>query len=346
MQARKAGLKLEVNMNREKNNKMPKLSIISVLIFIFGFANTVWGISTAEKAKEKMEENRKYIYAVEVPMKNFGTDEQKNEYMQLKNQYMVGLSYYMQADYLNSYKELLETQKKLDKLYEKLTMDYIERTNKILQELVKTIVEIDIKYNRNSDLVARYLTDIQPPEIGGKKAKEQFYSPKETKDYHLVYDKRTIYRNVDKGFEYLGHAKRVRANAVDMEAKKYEDGQVVDPSIFSYRLDNYINVITLCREAKKNAFRAYRLINRNDIYPVQSQYRDNRFAKESHLLPVFDPRIPDQYKKDASDALNLVHQDEIDVKLNRTGHTGGDSDASSSSTTGSNQGSKTNNKTK
>jgi hypothetical protein len=268
---------------------------------------TAYAISAAEKAREKIEEDRQYIYALEIPIRNFGSTEQKNDYNATKSQYMVGLGYYMQANFVNAYKELLEAQVKLDKLYEKVSMDYLERTTTILQELVKNMVEIDIEFNKESDLVRRYKTDRQAPK------EKVYYDPKR---FHLVYDKKVISRNVTMGFKRLGEAKNIREEAVTIKDKKYEEGQTVDPGIYRYRLASYLNVIDLCREAKKNAFQTYQLINRNEIYPIQTQFRGNRFAHESNLLPVFDPRIPDNYKVDASDALNLVHEDEIAIKLN------------------------------
>ncbi|MDH4200890.1 MAG: hypothetical protein OEV66_11000 [Spirochaetia bacterium] len=302
------------------NQKIKKVKWLWVIISGFFYLSTtdVWGISVAQKSREKVEENKQYIYAIEVAMKNFGTDDEKNDYNAIRDQYMIGLGYFMQADYVNAYKELLDAQKKLDKLYEKISMDYVERTTKILQELVKNMVEIDIKFNKTSDLIKRYEMNVEAPKLG-EKTKEQFYSDKETKDFHMSYDKGMISRNLNLGFGHLGDAKRIRQEAVSMQEKKYEEGQAIDPSIYVYRLYNYAGVIDLCREAKKNAFMAYQLINRNDIYSVQSQaeLQGNRFVKESNLLPVFDPRIPDQYKVDASDTLYLVHADEIMVKLKR-----------------------------
>ena len=290
----------------DSKNWLKGLIVTGLMILIN--SSSIYSISVAEKAREKIEEDRQYIYALEIPIRNFGTEEQKNEYNAMKDQYMIGLGYYMEANYVNAYKELFETQKKLDKLYEKVSMDYVERTTKILQELVKNVVEIDITYNKDSDLVRRYETDRQAPK------EKVFYDPK---NFHFVYDKKTISRNVSMGFSHLGDAKRIRQDAVTIQERKYEEGQTVDPAIYRYRLDSYVSVIDLCREAKKNAFQAYQLINRNDIYTIQTQHRGNRFARESNLLPVFDPRIPETYKVDASDVLNLVHEDEIAVKLNQ-----------------------------
>lgn len=294
-------------MNYISIKKLLLTGLTTVLVAAFVNVNPAYAISIAEKAKEKIEEDRQFIYSLEIPMKNFGTEDQVKDFNSIKDQYMIGLGYFMEASYSNAYKELLEAQKKLDKLYEKVSMDYLDKTTKILQELVKNVVEIDIRFNKYSDLVKRFETDRQAPN------EKVYYDPKE---FHFVYDKRVIARNVVMGFRHMGEAKRIRQEAVSAEEKRYEEGQIVDPAIYRFRLASYVSVIDLCREAKKNAFQAYQLINRNDVYTVQTQYKGNRFARESKLLPVFDPRIPESYKVDASDSLNLVHEDEINVKLN------------------------------
>ncbi|MDH4263093.1 MAG: hypothetical protein OEV78_08620 [Spirochaetia bacterium] len=283
------------------------LSALGMAALTFVNISNVYSISIAEKAREKVVENRQFIYSLEIPMKNFGSTEQKNDYNAIKDQYMIGLGYFYEGNYVNSYKELLDAQIKLDKLYEKISMDYIERTTKILQELVKSAVEIDIEFNKDSDLVRRFQTDREAPK------EKVAYDPKK---FHFVYDKRTIARNIALGFSHLGDAKRIRDEAVSFEEKNYEEGQKVDPAIYKYRLNNYQSVIDLCRAGKKNAFNVYQLINRNEVYSVQKDFKGNRFARESKLLPVFDPRIPDNYKIDASDTLNLVHEDEINIKRN------------------------------
>jgi hypothetical protein len=304
-------------MNIVQFKKVSAAVLSGAILTFSAFQNSLHAVSIAEKAKEKVAENKTYIYAIEVSIKNFGTQDQKNEYNAILDQYKIGLGFFMEDNYLNAYKELLEAQKKLDKLYEKVSMDYIERTSKILKELVSNIVEIDMMYNKKSDLIRRYQVDIIAPKLEKYNEKETFYTDKEVKNFHFVYDKKVITRNLDMGFTRLGDAKKVRQDAVVTEERKYEEGQVVDPAIFRYRLENYLTTIELCRDAKRNAIRSYQLMNRNDIYPVQSELRNNRFADERNLLPVFDPRIPDSYKIDASDALSLVHQDEINIKLKR-----------------------------
>jgi len=274
---------------------------------LIGVTTQLVAISAAEKAKEKMQQNRTYIYALEISILNFGTDEWKNEYTAVKNKYLTGLSLFMEDNYVPAYKELLSAQQDLEKLYEKVSMEYIARTQKILQELVKQAVDVDLKYQKGSDLANRTMDPREAPK------EAPAYEPTE---YHYFYDKKTIFRNIDMGFSLLGDAKRVHREAANFIDKYYEKTKKIDPSVYNYKIEQYLGVIELCRQAKQDAFYAYQLLNRNDIYTVQTEHRGNRFAREANLLPVFDPRIPDEYKVDASDARKLIHAEEVRIKLN------------------------------
>jgi len=287
------------------------LKYTSTVFFVFmtGFS-PLFSVSVAEKAREKFLENKEYIVAMDIAMQNFGTDEYKNSYTEIKDGFMQGMQLYLVGNYTKAYEQLVDTQIKLEKIYESMSIDYIERTSLMLQEVAKKYVDINIKFDKNTDLVRRFQLDREAPK------EERSYDPNE---YHLVYDKRDIISNLKVGYSKLGDAQRIRQDAIDL-AKYYEEGKPLDPRVRASRIESYYITINLCREAKQNVIRIYQLMNRNDIYTVQTEFRGNRFAKEEHLPAVFDPRIPDEYKKDASDALNLIHEEEIRVKLENKGY--------------------------
>ncbi len=296
-------------ISNSNKNGLRRTVLAAIGLMAWVVCSPVMAVSVTEKAKEKLTQNREYIVELEIILENFGTDEQKAEYAEIKDGYLAGLSYFLQKKYAGSYSKLLEAQKRLEKLYEQLSMDYIERTNEMLHNVAKQYVDINIKYDYNSELVARYEKTREPPD------EKLSYDPK---NYHLYYDKYDIYNNINVGYSRLGDAERVRTYAMELE-KWYEEGKEMDPSVHSTRIEHYSIAINLCREAKRNVIRAYQLMNRNDIYTVQTEFADNRFAIEKHLDPVFDPRIPDEYKVDASDALRRIHANEIYVKIEGKG---------------------------
>lgn len=288
--------------------------------FLLAFTMQLSALPPSQKAREKLDQNQKYIVAIAVTMENFGTADQKKAYDDLKNDYMASLAYYFEGRFFESYNTGVKAQEKIEKLYEQVSLDYINRTNEMLQGTIKHFVELRVKYDKEGELARRYLKKRRAP-------KEKL--PYDPKEYHLLYDQYTIYGNVEMGFHRLGDARRIRQDALDLEMYFEASGEEgdngskdkIDNRVHAMRIHAYLGVIELCRDAKMNVVRIYQLVNRNDIYSVQTKHRENPFAVEKKLAPVFDPRIPDEYKKDANDALKLIHEDEIRVKVEQKGYT-------------------------
>ena len=272
---------------------------------MMGIVSSLTAVPTSQKAKTKIRENQEYILGLSVAIKNFGTQAQKDEFGMIKNSYLTALSLFLEKRYVNSYKKNLETQQKLEKLYEQVSLDYIDRTSTMLGEIVKNFVDLKVRYDIKSDLLDRVRTNMVP-EVDVKS-----YNPKE---FHLFYDKYPILTNIKNGYGRLGDARRIRQEAIDLE-KWFEEGKEIDPKYHLVRLVKYRGAIKLCRDAKLNVIRVYQLLNRNDIYTVQTELRDNHFAKEAKMPGVLDPRIPDDYKIDSSDSHMKVHREEVMIKV-------------------------------
>ncbi|MES0488716.1 MAG: hypothetical protein ABUK01_01910 [Leptospirales bacterium] len=284
-----------------------KIKAIILVSVFFGYIGSVVAVPPSQKAKEKTAENQKFIVGIEVAILNFGTEDQKKEFEVIKNDYLAGLSLFLERNYVDSYKTQLATQQKLEKLFEQMSLNYIERTSTMLQRVIKNFVDLRVKFDKNSELVRRYGVDIDPGEA-------RSYDPTE---FHLTYDRYTIFRNIEMGYERLTEARRIRKAGIDLE-KWFEDGKKPDPRYHAMRIERYLAAINYCRKSKLNVVRIYQLLNRNDIYTVQTDLRDNRFAVEANMPPVLDPRIPEEFKRDASDAKNLVYDKEVEVKTKKT----------------------------
>jgi hypothetical protein len=243
---------------------------------------------------------------LEVPLKNFQTPELEKEYDEIKAKFRASLTYYYEVNYLESYRGFLETLVMLEKIYEKLSLQYVDRTNQMLQNAAQTIVNVEIEYHKRAIKNTLFDRDRLAPK------EKQMYDPE---DFHFTYTKRDISSNLEMGYNILTEAKEIRQRAMDVD-KFLEEDKEMDPNTRLRRVEMYRAVITRCRQSKQNAIQAFRLIKKHDIYKVQEQFKNNYYAKEYNLDPVFDPRIPDQYKVDASDSLNRLHAEEIRIKLN------------------------------
>lgn len=263
----------------------------------------------SEKAKEKRYEDLHDLAYLQVPIANFGTEDMNTQYDDLKSKYEVALAFYFEDDYLEAYRGFIDVQKGLEKLYEDMSLAYIDRTSNLLQASISSVVELELDYHPSSKKIVDMLKAREAPK------EKPMYDPQE---YHYVYDKFPILKNIDRGYEYLGEAKRLRKDALNLE-KWLEEGKELDPRLRKRRIENYKAAIELSRNAKTNGVRVFQLMRRNDIYSVQIEHKDNYFAQhtsEEHLSPVLDPRIPDDFKIDATDVLNRVYEEEVRVKLN------------------------------
>jgi hypothetical protein len=276
--------------------------------------------NVAEKAKYKRTEALDQIIYLDVPLRNFGSEKPEllKQYADIKQRYGVGLSFFFEDNFVESYKIFIEVQNSLEKLYEQISLFYMDRANLILQQSVKEATDIEIRYNRKGVFTSQRLGKQREAgvRIAADKKETQLekrlYDPKEI---HYLYDKKTMIDNIDYGFMLLGQAKQARQKAMDLE-KWLEKGKAMPATMRKSRIESYKAVIELCRQAKVNGIMVMQLGRVLDNYELQTRFKDNYFMKEKRLDPVFDFSIPDEYVKDASDTRNAVfeYSDRIMVK--------------------------------
>lgn len=287
---------------------MRKLTAIAGILMGFGALSA---INVAEKAKYKRAEALEQLVYLEVPLKNFGAEkpELAQQYTDAKQKYSVALSFFFEDNFVESYKLFLEVQSSVEKLYEQVSLFYIDRTNTVLQQAVKEATEIEMRYNRKAPFATQTIG--KKREAGVRIAQDKketqlekrLYDPK---DIHYLYDKKAIMDNIDVAYMQLGQAKVARQKALDLE-KWLEKGKAMPPTMKKSRIESYRGVIELCRQAKVNGIHVMQLNRIYDNYELQTKFKDNYFMKEKRLDPVFDFAIPDEFVKDATDSRNGVH---------------------------------------
>lgn len=287
---------------------MRKLTAIAAILLGIG---SLSAINVAEKAKYKRAEALEQLVYLEVPLKNFGAEkpELAQQYADVKQKYTVALSFFFEDNFVESYKLFLEVQNSIEKLYEQVSLFYIDRTNTVLQQAVKEATEIEMRYNRKAPFATQTIG--KKREAGVRIAQDKketqlekrLYDPK---DIHYLYDKKAIMDNIDIAYMQLGQAKVARQKALDLE-KWLEKGKQMPATMKKSRIESYKGVIELCRQAKVNGIHVMQLNRIYDNYELQTKFKDNYFMKEKRLDPVFDFAIPDEFAKDASDSRNGMH---------------------------------------
>ncbi len=291
----------------------------ALIILSLIFSGYLFAESIIEKAKKKRIENLQYLLTLDVPLRNFGTQEFGHEELTkqrdiIKVKYASALSFYFEQNYLEAYRGFLEVQKDVEKLYEELSLMYIDRTSEILKKAGEKVVDVEMVYSKGTGIVNDFVEDIQPAREKQLLTDEQIKQKKaKNKLFHFTYDKRDILKNLQLGYEYLGEAKRVRQEALNLE-KWIEAKKEIDPGMRQKRIESYMAVISLCRRGKLNGIHVFQLLNRNEIYSIQGdtykkedKFNPNFYVFENDLDPVFDPRIPPEFILDTNDSLNRVH---------------------------------------
>ncbi|RME89975.1 MAG: hypothetical protein D6767_07605 [Candidatus Hydrogenedentota bacterium] len=296
-------------MEKTKEGLFKKISVFFFLI-LFAGSHFISAEPASQKAKKKRGEILSYLMFLATPMANFGTDEEKKQFEQIKKDYTGALAFFLEGNYVESYRSFVEVQKEVEKLTEKVSANYIARTQTMLEGLINEMLDLDIRYDKNSQFMKMVMRDLNP------EIEKRPYDPKEV---HYSYDKYHIMNTLRMGYAKLGKAKKIRQDAINLE-KWLEKGKELPPRLVKKRIESYLGVINLCREAKLNAIYAYQLFNLHvegkSLLEVQKRFLNNPYLVEKRLDPVFDPRIPEEYVVDANDALNRLHQDEVRVKIN------------------------------
>lgn len=291
----------------------------TVFVLTLFAAPLIQAENVAEKAKYKRAEALEQIVYLDVPLRNFGSEKPElvKLYDEVKQKYAVALSFFFEDNFVESYKLFLDVQNSLEKLYEQVSLFYIDRTNVVLQQAVKEATDIEIRFNRKAPFATQYIGKEREAGVRISADKKQtelekrLYDPK---DIHYLYDKKTMIDNIDYGYMQLGQAKVARQKAMDLE-KWLEKGKPMPPTMKKSRIESYRAVIDLCRQAKVNGIMVMQLNRIFDNYELQIKFKDNYFMKEKRLDPVFDFAIPDEFKKDANDSRNRIHDREERIKL-------------------------------
>jgi len=284
--------------------------LISTLTFTS--LSGLYAENVAEKAKYKRAEALNQIVYLDVPLKNFGSEKPElvTQYADLKKKYSVALSFFFEDNFVESYRMFLEVQNGLEKLYEQLSLFYIDRTNILLGQAVKEATEIEIRYNRKAPFATQAIGEKREAGVRITQEKKETQLEKrlyDPKDIHYLYDKKAMIDNIDYGYMQLGQAKLARQKAMDLE-KWLEKGKAMPPTMKKSRIESYKAAIEMCRQAKVNGIMVMQLNRIYDNYELQTKFKDNYFMREKRLDPVFDFSIPDEYARDASDTRNAIYE--------------------------------------
>ncbi|MBW7857746.1 MAG: hypothetical protein H3C43_05530 [Leptonema sp. (in: Bacteria)] len=266
-------------------------------------------------------------------------------YRKSKQLYQEGLIYYFEKNFVNAYSRFLESQVAMDKLLENLSQSYLDRTDYMIRAAIEkknpndindmAVVDISMDFGANSKLQRDFHKD------RNIQYDVRRYDPR---NYHWAVNKYRIEKNMEKGYEHLGLARKARERALQLDAH-LPPQEKTSIGLINRRSEIYLQVIDLCRKAKINAefifalkypYENYALSNPYgkteatddkageipSLHGVKMNFSQNPNVMPKNLHPLFDFRVPQEWHRDTVDARELRYDDEIDVQLRFRYHKG------------------------
>lgn len=277
-------------------------------------------------------------------------------FMDIKRIYQEGMVYLYEGNYVNSYSRMLDSQVRVEQLLEGLSQLYLDRSEAFLRDAIEkkdpndpadmSATDISIDYGPNSDKRRQFKKNREIPRDS------RTYDPRET---HYAYNKYEIERNVAMGYKHLGLAREARRRALTVDAN-LAPHQRIEPHHRKLRIEFYLDCIRMARLAKLNGERIYQLKYPYDNYALISPFgktekiegdnprqpsfpviagqerdwstdenstdankkpdKSNPYIFPANMNPVFDLRVPEKYRRDASDARDQIYDDQLDININ------------------------------
>lgn len=288
-------------------SKIGSLHVAACIILFFSASTVTHALSTAAKSADDYVYLMHHLRDVQIIIDNFANDQQRQKYTDITNDFKNASVDFYAHNFVfydkNAKKyrmKFYQVKLKLSDLLDEMAKSYLDRTSDILKTTAKESFNILIKFNKGG--YAKYFT--RPVDPVSKVQGEKIYK---TEEYHLYHDKSIIEQYLRKGYKTLEDAKRIyeHPDMLTVKAKAEKNNYDVD-----YMVDGYLNVVKFCRQSKQYGIEIYKIIRKNNIYAIQQKFEYYNISI-TDPVPVFDVRIPENYKIDANDNIKLVHSHEL-----------------------------------
>lgn len=282
-----------------------KLLFLSIVIPLI--TSPLYAVSAAVKSQDDYVYLLRQLRDVQIVVNNFANEDQKKKFTEVKEDfrkasidfYAHNFAYYDKDAKKHRIKYYI-VKSKLAVLLEGLAKEYIIRTEKILRSSSKQTFDILVKYNKGG--YAKYF--FQPTNPVSIIKEQKFYQPDE---YHLYRDKRIIEEYTRRGYNALQEGKNAFNDPEVAILKTKKERRNED---LNFMIGKYYDTIAQCRKAKMLGIEIYKVIHLYNLMSVRTTLEKYNITT-GNPEPVFDVRIPEDFKVDANDNLQLIHSHEL-----------------------------------
>jgi len=267
---------------------------LAILILV---SETAFPVSVGVRSSKDYIFTTKVLREIKPMVENFKTDESYKEYQSIQAGFEDAVKDYYGTDYDSSYIKFYNLKLQMMNFLDGLSKSYIERTRFLLDNALKdtNAIKIFVEYNKHSATV-RYFRKPFNPLIDVMPYNEEF----KASDFHFFYDAPKIEDYIRSGYHYHGQAKLVY-NGRDIEFIRSR--KKIKTENIDYVIERYLVVIDLCRQSKQCALEIYKNKNDYNTGAILEKYN----IRKSQITPIFDDRIPEDYKVDAVDNIKLFY---------------------------------------
>jgi hypothetical protein len=263
----------------------------------------LFALSAAVKSQNDYVASLDNLRDLRIIIENFGTEDQKKKFEEIRALFKQSAERHYAQEFIRpdtltedakpdnnaqSSTELFTKLKvQISQLQDDIAKNYIERSQAILDSTAKESNDILLEYGKNTGLSKYFYRPIDP--LTEKK-------PYNTEKYHFFKDKEALEHYLKNGYRSLQDA-RTLYNDADYSYIKTKQTQTSDD--LNYLLYKQQGIIKHCRQAKQYGIEIHKILKESSLDAIQKKY--NITLGTITKNPLYDDRIPEEYKVDAID---------------------------------------------
>jgi len=275
--------------------KRATITLLSICIFATAFSQPATPISASVKANKDYRLTLGVLRKLSTVIANFPDVDKNKNYDKIKSLFRSAGEDYYGRNFTEAVIKFTTLKKELIAFLNIVAKQYLNRTKSILDSTAKESFDIIIDFGKESSFSTYFHKPFDP--LKDVKPYTKKYGPK---DYHFFKDKTLIETYLKEGYMMYHYSKNIYE---DPEIAILNTKKRMTPQNMKYIIERYIFVIQFCRQAKQYGIEIHKIRKLHEISDILRKYN----LSGAKLTPIFDDRIPENFKVDAIDNLNLLY---------------------------------------
>ncbi len=280
-----------------------------ILLITLLIPHSIYPVSNAVISNQEYRKSLEILRELNIIISNFGTDTEKENLKKIRDNFQIAAQRHYGRHFINisslTYKKEKSSEKEtsidlfydlklqLIDLYSELSQFYIFRTQEILDSIAKETVDIIVEYGRGGGRSKYFFSRPIDPLKDNK--------PYDADKFHYFRIRATIEEYLDCGYRNLEDAQKV-FDDVDYIYIMSKDKKTNKE--LSFILQKHRDAIKLARQGKECGIAIYQTLYTHKMSEILYKYDVS--SHKVTQFPIYDDRIPEPYKVDATDNRKLL----------------------------------------